>query len=1251
MKLDLKKALLAGTAILAVTTFGVQAQATEITDGSTLTANDATGLQETTDVATTTVTLNANGGTITFGAQGTTSVSINDPGQLLTVIVDSANGAGTVVFADNITETAGDIAINIVDSNVTFQGNVSTSPITVGSGLADPTVGLLVDTANAENITFAGSIAAVDAADTVNLTVTNTVGGARLVNFTGAVGGSTAATAIDAIVVGANSVNALDVTFGGNVNAATIALGAVGSVSTNVVSFGTNAATSTVTGVISGAEAGDTNNIIVVGGSTVTFNSAFGTNLDAITIGANALTTNVTFNAGVAAVTSGIVIGGNASGTNNVTFNAATGPITITPAINGANAGNTNNLTFQGGNVTTVTGAIGAGGAGFIDSVVLTGTGSGLTTSGALTATTVTVGAGTTFTAGGAVTASGGVNITGAAGTVTLGDEIDVTGAINNTSGTAAVGILNIGDLTGNTASVISGAVGAANSLAAINITSTGIAQFDSTVNAATITISSTGTLDANAATTGNVNFTGDGFVTVNAGSAYGITGNINNTAGGAIGTLNLDSTGGTKTITGTVGATNAIKQINLAGTGTSAFTSTVRTADIDFSAAGTLTLADDTTVTNFIDFNNNAGIVTVADNADISGTFRSTGGANGTLNFTGSSAVTGAIGTVGIGLTAVNFNGGTGELVTVSGATIATTSTVAGAGSVAFNGDVTGNLAFTNAAGTATFGDTDEVSGNVTAGTDSFGNVVFLGDSAIGGTFGAEGNELASLTLSSTTPVSITAGGNFNAANTTTLGVNQINVTAGTVDVDAGQTLAFDITNGGAFGNILASGNAIVDAGTLVSVNVASDAFVADGATFALIESATAGGQVADLTAGNITDNSFVLSFSQVTANNNDLVLLASRATAESVGTTQNNVNVAEVLESLGTNGDATLDQIQANYNNADTQEGANDVLESLQPGIDNGVANAALSASALSLGINSDRLGSLRTGVGSGDMTKGVNTWAQVFGQYATQDARDGIDGYDADTYGVAVGADTENAFDRAILGVSLSYANSQIDSDNANSTESDVDSYQIALYGSYDIAPATYANVQLAYAWNDVDTTRYNVGGIGGLTANGGYDADQYSISTEVGHDFIVGKTLLTPSVSAGWTNFSSDNYTETGAGGASLEVESETLNRVDVGVGLDAAWDFQMDNGSKFTPTVGVGYSYDLIGDEIETTSSFTGGGAAFSTQGVDPARHTFDVNAGVTYYTTNKWAFTANYDYAVKEDYDAHAGILRAGYKF
>lgn len=354
------------------------------------------------------------------------------------------------------------------------------------------------------------------------------------------------------------------------------------------------------------------------------------------------------------------------------------------------------------------------------------------------------------------------------------------------------------------------------------------------------------------------------------------------------------------------------------------------------------------------------------------------------------------------------------------------------------------------------------------------------------------------------------------------------------------------------------------------------------------------------------------------------------------------------------------SLATIRSNLTTSSTSSSdLEDIAESISPTVDGGATNTALTnVSNSSMGLTGTRLAALRdsdgamTGMSAGNLTHGLKMWAQAFGTTGEQDERDGIAGYDVDTYGVTVGIDTQTLAEDWVWGLAFTYADTEVDSANVNNTQTDIDTYQISVYADYMWDAQTYINGIVGYGFNDADQTRSNVGTLNNLTASSDYDTDQFFAKIESGRDYeLKNGTTLTPFALANFTYLDTEGYTETGAGTANLEVDTDDQYVFELGLGLEASWLHELEDGSYLKPKLAAGYRYDLADDEVETTATFTGGGAAFTTEGFDNQNHTFNVGAGLTFYTTANWELSANYDYELKEDYDAHNGYVRAAYRF
>ncbi len=317
------------------------------------------------------------------------------------------------------------------------------------------------------------------------------------------------------------------------------------------------------------------------------------------------------------------------------------------------------------------------------------------------------------------------------------------------------------------------------------------------------------------------------------------------------------------------------------------------------------------------------------------------------------------------------------------------------------------------------------------------------------------------------------------------------------------------------------------------------------------------------------------------------------------------------------------------------------------------NAVVVEALNFTRSSMGIIGEQMASLReSGISSGDgyISKGIRMWGQSFGESAKQDFRDNIDGYDADTLGLAIGIDSQNYAGDALVGLALSYGNTTVDSNSANTINTEIDSYQITLYGEYYLDHRTYFDGQIGYVWSDNETGRYNVSGITGLTDIGNFKSNQYVARFEAGREYTKDEIIITPSVLANYAHYCFDSYTATGADVVSLSIDGNCFDVLELGIGVNAKWKHVVDGG-YFMPEIRGAYRYDVIGDKFEADASYVGGGDDFEIKGASPAKSTFAIGVGTTYYASNNWELSASYDYEFKSDYAAHSGFLRVGYNF
>lgn len=271
----------------------------------------------------------------------------------------------------------------------------------------------------------------------------------------------------------------------------------------------------------------------------------------------------------------------------------------------------------------------------------------------------------------------------------------------------------------------------------------------------------------------------------------------------------------------------------------------------------------------------------------------------------------------------------------------------------------------------------------------------------------------------------------------------------------------------------------------------------------------------------------------------------------------------------------------------------------------------------------------------------------WARGFGSYLHQGARDASSGYDANIWGVATGYDVLLRPDLTIGGA-LGYAKNRIKSKD-NGADADADAFQGTLYAGF-MKNAGYLNGSLSVAYNRYHSSRQIVFPGVNRTANSEYDGQQYALYLEGGHVLHAGGFMLTPLASVQYEHLRLDGYTESNAGDLNLRVDRQRYNMALTGVGLKLGYTVTGAYG-LFTPELRVKWLYDLVNDRRQSTSTFTGGGASFTTSGFNPARSSLHLGTKISLVTKNNLDLSINYDFEYKSDFNGHAGYVNIRYTF
>lgn len=285
---------------------------------------------------------------------------------------------------------------------------------------------------------------------------------------------------------------------------------------------------------------------------------------------------------------------------------------------------------------------------------------------------------------------------------------------------------------------------------------------------------------------------------------------------------------------------------------------------------------------------------------------------------------------------------------------------------------------------------------------------------------------------------------------------------------------------------------------------------------------------------------------------------------------------------------------------------------------------------------------------GLNSGDeMLSEKNVWIKPYGSKGSQDDKDGVNGFDIDTYGIGFGFDGEYAENKQI-GFGFFYTNADVEVNNVSQT-SDIDVYSLIVYGNTPIFDnKTNLLYQVGYSWQDTTSNR----GIEfmGTSAKADYTSKVASVDLRLLRDYRVNeKLLLQPLVSTTYRHFESPNYSESGANALNLEVDKFTSNELILGVG--ALGFYKLNENSNLFGNINIGY--DLKDDNNIVSSSYQGAsGLSFETEGIDNGRFSYDLGIGYENNINDLTNINFSYNFQGEgSDYTNHIISAKYTYKF
>lgn len=532
-------------------------------------------------------------------------------------------------------------------------------------------------------------------------------------------------------------------------------------------------------------------------------------------------------------------------------------------------------------------------------------------------------------------------------------------------------------------------------------------------------------------------------------------------------------------------------------------------------------------------------------------------------------------------------------------------------------------------------------VDGSIT-GTDN-SSVFINGDFTTKGDIAADSGIYLDFDKTLTTTHDFTTD-NFNNLGTFVIDPVGTTTITGDYNQDSGATLRIAATNPSDYSKLLVTGTGNFGNNTTIDVDVRGSSFTNGTTLTDVIKAGTL-----NASTFSVTDNSHLYDFTaQVNATSVDLITAMTSTIADSAAETgSKNTGAATALDAIIAGGNAP--EIAAAFGSlTSAQEVANAVSTTVP---------STPAASATAVMQTMDNVGRIvqareeaNLGLSSGDgFLTSKNMWFKPFASWSNQDNQGGISGFDGDTYGFVGGIDG-TVSDKSRLGVAIAYANTDVDSKSSIAKQGvEIDSYQLAIYGSRSLENRTELSFQTDFGYNNNDSTR-NIN-IGGLTSRAEADFDSWSFraSAGLGRTYDIGaKTTITPSARVDYALVRTDSYTESGAGALNLNVDSAFNDQLIPAV--EAKLVHRANDKLSFSANGGVGY--DVISDDSTMTASFAGGGGVFTTTGIEPSPWVIRSGVGVTYQATDSLDLTARYDREDRgSEFDTNTVSLKARLPF
>lgn len=279
----------------------------------------------------------------------------------------------------------------------------------------------------------------------------------------------------------------------------------------------------------------------------------------------------------------------------------------------------------------------------------------------------------------------------------------------------------------------------------------------------------------------------------------------------------------------------------------------------------------------------------------------------------------------------------------------------------------------------------------------------------------------------------------------------------------------------------------------------------------------------------------------------------------------------------------------------------------------------------------------GAMARGLASGDYFRKASAWIRGLFNKADHETTNKAEGFNSDTYGVAMGIDSE-VNENTRLG--FGYANSQTDIKSAG-RDTDVDTNSLFVYAKYQ-PKDWYINTILAYSWSEYDEKK----SVMGYDASAKYDVDTIALQSMYGYETAYKGYDVTPEFGLRYLHIDQDAYKNK----LGSEVSANQEDVLTAVFGAKLAKNYALENGAVVRPELRAAVTYDLF-DADNSANVLLANGASYTVDGEKLDRLGFELGAKVTTKATEKVEVSAGYLTRIREDYQDHTLTVDAKYNF